>query len=186
MNLGHGRAGHLPDYSFVRYTYLPAWADYEEIVKDNPSDYYHAFCQMIYAMKYLRGVYPDFETGRYDTEAVGIWEQEIRGILGKRQLDACDDWKAFGEMLSGEVIPEFAITCYQQEYLQAGKKNQDNTFLGQFILAAMSQKSMVTNKIFMSQNLLAGFSVDYKKMGFRGIRDFAKLVEFTERSKKHE
>lgn len=186
MNLGHGRAGHLPDYSFVRYTYLPAWADYEEIVKDNPSDYYHAFCQMIYAMKYLRGIYPEFETGRYDTEAVSAWDQEIRGILGKRQLDACDDWKAFGEMLSGEVIPEFAITCYQQEYLQAGKKNQDNTFLGQFILAALSQKSMVTNKIFISKNLLAGFSVDYEKMGFRGIRDFAKLVEFTERGKKHE
>ncbi|MBR5116760.1 MAG: hypothetical protein IK096_06815, partial [Lachnospiraceae bacterium] len=25
MNLGHGRAGHLPDYSFIRYVYLPAW-----------------------------------------------------------------------------------------------------------------------------------------------------------------
>ena len=24
MNLGHGRAGHLPDYSFARYRYLPA------------------------------------------------------------------------------------------------------------------------------------------------------------------
>jgi hypothetical protein len=45
---------------------------------------------------------------------------------------------------------------------------------------------MVTNKIFLSKNLLAGFSVDYKKMGFRGIRDFVKLVEFAERSKKHE
>ena len=42
MNLGHGRAGHLPDYSFVRYVYLPAWTDYEEMMKDNPSDYYHA------------------------------------------------------------------------------------------------------------------------------------------------
>lgn len=47
MNLGHGRAGHLPDYSFIRYKYLPAWGDYEEIVKDNPSDYYHAFLQMV-------------------------------------------------------------------------------------------------------------------------------------------
>ena len=186
MNLGHGRAGHLPDYSFIRYTYLPAWGDYEEILKDNPSDYYHAFCQMIYAMQYLRGVHPEFETGRYDTETVGPWEQKIRGILSKRQLDACSDWKAFGEMLSGESIPEFSITRYQQEYRQAGKQAQDDTFLGQFILAALSQKSMVTNKIFLSKNLLAGFSVDYQKMGFRGIRDFAKLVEFAERSKKHE
>lgn len=186
MNLGHGRAGHLPDYSFVRYAYLPAWGDYEEIVKDNPSDYYHAFCQMVYAMKYLRGVYPDFETSRYDFAAVTPWEQEFCAIIGKRQLDACNEWKAFGEKLSGKFIPEFDVACYQQEYQQADKRKQDDTFLGQFILAAMSHKSMVTNKIFVSKNLLAGFSVDYEKMGFRGIRDFAKLVESAERGKKHE
>ena len=40
MNLGHGRAGHLPDYSFARYKYMPAWYDFKEIIKDNPSDYY--------------------------------------------------------------------------------------------------------------------------------------------------
>ena len=54
MSLGHGRAGHLPDYSFMRYRYLPAWGGYAEILKDNPTDYYNAFCQMIYAMRYLR------------------------------------------------------------------------------------------------------------------------------------
>ena len=43
MSLGHGRAGHLPDYSFMRYKYLPAWGKYEEVIKDNPSDYYKAF-----------------------------------------------------------------------------------------------------------------------------------------------
>jgi hypothetical protein len=96
MNLGHGRAGHLPDYSFIRYAYLPAWADYEEVVKDNPSDYYYAFRQMIYAMKYLRDVYPDFKTGQYDEDAVSPWESEIQQILLKRQLDSCADWKAFG------------------------------------------------------------------------------------------
>lgn len=186
MNLGHGRAGHLPDYSFVRYAYLPAWADYEEVVKDNPSDYYHAFCQMIYAMKYLRGVNPSFETENYDMEAVSLWESEILGILTKRQLDACDDWKAFGEKLSGENIPDFDLALYQQEYQNADKKAKDATFLGQFFLAALAQKSMVTNKIFTSKNLLAGFSVDYMSKGFRGIRDFAKLVDFMERGVKHE
>ena len=48
MNLGHGRAGHLPDYGFAVYRYLPAWADYEEVVKNNPEDFHHAFCQMVY------------------------------------------------------------------------------------------------------------------------------------------
>ena len=118
MNLGHGRAGHLPDYSFVRYIYLPAWADYEEVIKDNPSDYYYAFCQMIYAMKYLLGQYPDFETGMYDIDSISQWDDEIRQILQKRQLDACEDWKAFGEKLSGQEIPAFDIEQYQHEYVK--------------------------------------------------------------------
>lgn len=186
MNLGHGRAGHLPDYSFVRYAYLPAWADYEEVIKDNPADYYHAFCQMIYAMKYLRGIHSDFETGKYDMEAVSQWYSEVRQILIKRQLDACGDWKAFGEKLSGQEIPEFDLELYQQEYRSAPKETKDDTFLGQFFLAALAQKSMVTNKIFKSKNLLAGFSVEYLDKGFKGISDFRKLVELAERGVKGE
>ena len=186
MNLGHGRAGHLPDYSFVRYAYLPAWGDYEEVVKDNPSDYYQAFCQMVYAMKYLRGCYPDFETGQYDPDAVNPWEAEIRKILAKRQLDACDDWKAFGEQLSGQEIPDFDIARYQREYMDAPAEAKDDTFLGQFFLGAMAQKSMVTHAVFSSKNLLAGFSVEYMDKGFRGIRDFKKLVELSERGREHE
>ena len=57
------------------------------------------------------------------------------------------------------------------------EQEKDNSFLGRFILAAMAQKSMVTNKIFKSGNLLAGFSVDYAEKGFQGIRDFVKLIE---------
>ena len=101
MNLGHGRAGHLPDYSFMRYRYLPAWGGYEEIVKDNPDDYLHAFCQMIEALKYVRGVRDSFAVERYDFAAIQDREAEIRAILTRRQLDACADWKALGESLSG-------------------------------------------------------------------------------------
>ncbi len=177
MNLGHGRAGHLPDYSFIRYKYLPAWGNFEEIVKDNPSDFYHAFCQMIYAMKYLRGVYARFELEKYDTESVAPWDAEIRAILEKRQLDASDDWRALGEKISGHAIEDFDLEKYQDEYISAPKSEKDETFLGKFILAALSQKSMVTNKIFKSGNLLAGFSVDFNVKGFRGMRDYIMLVE---------
>lgn len=177
MNLGHGRAGHLPDYSFIRYKYLPAWGDYEEIVKDNPSDYEHAFRQMVYAMKYLRGSVGAFEKETYDTESVSPYEDEIRAILRKRQLDACEDWKAFGEKLSGREIADFDLEQYQEEYAQAPDARKNETFLGKFFLAALAQKSMVTNKIYRSGNLRAGFSVDFEKKGFRGIRDFRELVE---------
>ena len=177
MNLGHGRAGHLPDYSFIRYKYLPAWGNYAEIIKDNPSDYYHAFCQMIYAMKYLRGGFPVFETGTYDTEAVSPWEEEIQQILTKRQLDACADWKALGEKISGRNLEDFDLEKYQAEYLDSAEEEKDRTFLGAFFIAAMAQKSMVTNKIYKSGSLLAGFSIDYAEKGFRGIRDYWKLIE---------
>lgn len=177
MNLGHGRAGHMPDYSYIRYKYLPAWGGYREIIKDNPHDYMCAFTQMIYAMKYLRGINPEFETGQYDTEAVAPWEEEIRAILEKRQTDACADWKALGEKLSGREIRPFDLDRYQGEYMSLPEQEKDDSFLGCFFLAAMAQKSMVTNKIFKSGNLLAGFSVDYAEKGFQGIRDFVKLIE---------
>ncbi len=179
MNLGHGRAGHLPDYSFIRYKYLPAWGDYEEIVKDNPSDYRHAFGQLICAMQYLRGARETFEKEAYATDAFAPYSDEIDAILTKRQLEAgsCTDWKAFGEKLSGQEIPDFDIAAYQDEYRAAEKDAKDETFLGRFFLAALAQKSMVTNKIYKSGNRLAGFSVDYEEKGFRGIGDYRKLVE---------
>ena len=68
------------------------------------------------------------------------------------------------------------MTAYLDEYRNASPEKKDETFLGRFILAALAQKSMVTNKIFKSGNLLAGFSVDYRQKGLRGIRDFWKLV----------
>ena len=49
--------------------------------------------------------------------------------------------------------------------------------LGRFVLAALAQKSMVTNKIYKSGNRLAGISIEYDQKGFKGIRDFMKLIE---------
>ncbi|MBQ6622944.1 MAG: hypothetical protein IJH75_08910 [Mogibacterium sp.] len=177
MNLGHGRAGHLPDYSFARYRYLPAWADYREVIKDNPSDYLHAFTQMICALKYLRGDLATFDKEQYDVEAINPWREQIGEILTRRQLDASEDWKQFGETLSGQRIEDFDLEKYQQEYRSADKDAKDATFLGQFILAALAQKSMVTGRIFRSGNLLAGLSYDYDTHGFRGIRDFRRLIK---------
>ena len=177
MNLGHGRAGHLPDYSFIRYQYLPAWGNYAEITKDNPSDYFHAFCQMVYALKFLHGDADLFEKDTYDTEAVAPWDERIHTILTKRQLDASADWKALGEELSGCEIPDFDQDAYQAEYMNAKAEEKDDTVLGRFVLAALAQKSMVTNKIYKSGNRLAGISIEYDQKGFKGIRDFMKLIE---------
>ena len=158
MNLGHGRAGHLPDYSFMRYIYMPAWGGYKEIFKDNPSEYYKAFSQMVYAMRYIRGDIPHFEKNTYDEELLKPYETEIMSILTRRQLDSCKDWEEFGKKLSGKEITPFDIKLYQEEYTNAALKEKKSTDAGRFFAAAESQKSMVTDKIFSSGNLLAGFS----------------------------
>ena len=158
MNLGHGRAGHLPDYSFIRYEYMPSWNDYKMIVKDNPSDYLNAFTQMIYAMKYLNGKEYCFVRNTYDYDAIEQYRDRITAIIEKRQLNASEDWKKFGEELSGKTIEAFDLNKYQYEYLNASEEEKKNTFLGKFFDAAILQKSMVTNKIFNSQSRLAGFS----------------------------
>lgn len=176
MNLGHGRAGHLPDYSFARYKYLPAWADYEVIEKDNPSDYYYAFSQMVYAMRYLRGGVEEFEKDKYAMWIIEPWKEILKSIIEKRQVDASGDWKALGEKLSGKTLPDFDLNKYQDEYVNATDDKKDATFLGKFILAALDQKSMVTHEIYKSGNMLAGFSVEYDWKHFKGIKDFKKLI----------
>lgn len=154
MNLGHGRAGHLPDYSFVRYKYLPAWGEYAELIKDNPSDYMKAFTQMIRAMKYIRGEVETFAKDEYDMEAAMPHKDRIRGIIEKRQIIASKDWKAFGEDLSGQTIEDHRIDKYFDEY--TGSSSKDETFIGKFTKGAIAHKGMVISEIYKSGNKLAG------------------------------
>ena len=178
MNLGHGRAGHLPDYSFIRYKYMPAWGNYKEIIKDNPSDYYKAFCQMVYALKYLKGDYEEFKLDTYAYETVSPFRDDIMAIICKRQLNARDDWRDLGARVSGAEEEEFDVKKYQQEYLEASKETKKDTFLGRFFGAAIAQKSMVTNKIFETGNLIAGYSINASH-GMDKVRDVNKLVKRT-------
>ena len=159
MNLGHGRAGHLPDYAYIRYRYLPAWNDYKAVIKDNPSDYMHAFTQLIYAMKTIREGC-DFDCEKYDLDAVAPYKERIMQIFEKRQLLDSADWKAFAFDLSGEEIPDFDLNLYQEEYLGAAEGEKDATFLGKFIRAALMQKEMVCEQIYASGSLLAGIYGD--------------------------
>ena len=161
MSLGHGQAGHLPDYSCMRYVFMPSWGNYEEIYKDNPSDYWHAFCQMVYAMKYLRGEVKRFELNRYDFDAAAPCEDEIKAILEKRQLDDSADWKALGERLSGCGIEDYSTEKYVEEYTRAGAASKGDTFLGEYVRSALAHKAMVTEKIIASGNTLAGKTLDF-------------------------
>ena len=145
MNTGHGRAGHLPDYSFIRYRYMPAWNDYRIVIKDNPADYLNAFCQMITALKYLRGDMETFDAGIYDYEAIEAYGDRINGILTKRCLIASDEWRQFAQELTGREMEDFDPGKYKGEYTETADK--ESTFLGQFINAALRHKSMVSTEI---------------------------------------
>jgi len=159
MSLGHGRVGHLPDMSFIKYKYMPAWGDYDEIIKDNPRDYMNAFCQMVYALKYLRGEYETFELDRYDRDSVAEYEKDIMKILTKRQVNAKADWKVFARKLTGHELEDFDISRYDQEYMSADAEHKHETVIGRFLIAAQAHKAMITQCIFKSKNLLAGFGV---------------------------
>ena len=102
---------------------------------------------------------------------------EIQSILCKRQADACAGWKAFGEKLSGCVIDDFDVNRYRDEYLNAADSSKNDTVIGRFVLGAMAQKSMVTNRIYKSGNRTAGYSIDFDKIHFKGIKDYAKLLQ---------
>ena len=177
MNLGHGRAGHLPDYSCMQYRFMPAWNNYETIIKNNPLDYYQAFCQMVYALQYLHGDIETFETNTYAYERVAPYDARIKQILMIRRLSAADDWEAFGKDLSGREVEPFSLHKCEEEYLAAPDGKHRDTFLGHFVLAALAQKSMLTNRVHGSGNPLAGISVKYSEKGIRGIRDFRHLLQ---------
>lgn len=53
--LGHGRAGHYPDYGCMSYQYHPYWkAPGEKITKNGPEDFSCAFQQMEWALRCFR------------------------------------------------------------------------------------------------------------------------------------
>lgn len=182
MNLGHGRMGHLPDISFIKYKYIPAWGDYGEIIKDNPSDYFHAFSQMVYAMKYLNGRNKEFNLNEYDP--IEKYKNRIISIINKRQISAEEDWKAFAEELAGYELSKFDQTRYIEEYIKS--KNKDQTPFNKFIYHVLKQKSMVTNRIYKSNNKLAGYSTEYNGGNFKGLKDYWKFFEHEMKAKRNE
>lgn len=187
MNLGHGRAGHLPDCSFARYRYLPAWANYEEVLKDNPSDFYHAFTQMIYALGFLRGEHETFELDTYDTEAVADLEPFIKEILEKRQPEsgALEDWRTLAQKLSGRSIPDFDQDTYRREFKEAPSHGKGDTFLGRFVQGALAQKGMVVNRVQAAGNPLAGRSIDADEDQLPRSQEFLAIAEYFQGGKRN-
>ena len=78
--------------------------------------------------------------------------------------------------MSGREFAPFEIEPAAVDYIDAGEK-RDDTALGRYVKAALAQKSMVTNTVFRSGNLMCGYSVNYEEKGLKGIKDYFKLLE---------
>ena len=102
-------------------------------------------------------IFKEFQLDTYDYDAVSKYKDKIDVIINTRKIDTCQEWKAFGEEISGKEIPDFDENKYQEEYMNA--ENKSETFLGKFFNATIAQKSMVTQRIYESGNMLAGYSL---------------------------
>ncbi len=163
---------------------MPAWGNYAEIVKDNPQDYINAFCQMVYALKYLKGTNKKFSLKTYDFDAIKKYRAEIEAIIRKPQLNASEDWKKFGKNLSGQSIKPFDVNYYVDEYLKS--KNKNSTQLTNFVLAAIKQKDMVTKSVHKSKNSLTGHSICSGKKATKTLLKFLQSVNDNEMEVAHE
>ena len=67
--------GHVPDYPWLKYEYVPRWSD-RAIIKDNPEDYLKGFCQMVAALRSMRANKPFRAIDSYGVS------DEIRNKIG--------------------------------------------------------------------------------------------------------
>ncbi len=114
--MGHGRAGHCPDYDFLEYYYVPRWKKekkefgYAKLI-NNPNRFQNAFAQMIDAMKYIRGEMDEFPLREYnlvrdksvyaDNSDIAAVKEEIflqpcSGVYyNEVESQRCELWKKF-------------------------------------------------------------------------------------------
>ncbi|MDE7269048.1 MAG: hypothetical protein K2N81_01075 [Acetatifactor sp.] len=144
--LGHGRIGHLPDYSFMRYAYKPAWLRSGMTLKNNAQEYRKAFCQMIAAMQYIRGDREIFDKHIY-AELDAVKTQRLQELFKVRVLRSDEQWRHFIENdLSREdteagCIEGFDVDKCFREYVGAEHKNE--TGLAKFLTAAKNHRYLV-------------------------------------------
>lgn len=99
-NVGHGLAGHKPDYSYLgnEYSVAHGWMSncregQRSIIRNNRERFYNAFAQMLLVLLYVRGENIKFSEiltntlkNRY-TEKYGYYFRKIKTVLNKRKYE---------------------------------------------------------------------------------------------------
>lgn len=150
--LGHGRMGHLPDYPYMKYRYLPQWSN-RAVIRDNTSDFLKAFKQMAHALTCILNNKP-FEVDVYE-QLDEATEKTILGILGAQNTNQCDAWQKniAGISVKGSPLkaPDaFDRAKWQRDYFASADKK--NTSYYRFNEAATKHQEYVRNHL-ESKNL---------------------------------
>lgn len=87
---GHRRLGHIPDYGYIKYKYKPQWSN-KFITRDNFSDFFKAFTQMVLALKCIRNQ-KTFSVNAYETLDKST-EYIIKKILKTKTHNQTNAWK---------------------------------------------------------------------------------------------
>ncbi|KPU43505.1 hypothetical protein OXPF_29460 [Oxobacter pfennigii] len=149
--LGHAQIGHLADYGFVKFKYLPVWREEfngeRHIERDNTEDFLKAFRQMVAALsKFKKGT--SF-TASDDIKLEDKTEAEIKSVLSARKIDQSEEWIKAIKKLLGEDIPPYVINAWANRCRESSDKV--NTNYARFHNAAKEQKELVMN--FIGQNI---------------------------------
>lgn len=148
--LGHGRIGHLPDYSFMVYDYSPMWKAGDDpskiqgvVTRSNPNVFMSAYTQMVYALKCIRAK-TNFDVDTYHS-LVGDDRNEVMKIFKTRKLDTSTEWKEYIKNKYSDELPVFEAQAAFKAYRETSDKT--NTDLVRFLDAAAEHVALVSENV---------------------------------------
>ncbi|HAU5071876.1 TPA: hypothetical protein L6814_003195 [Clostridioides difficile] len=142
--LGHGRMGHIPDYGYLNYRYIPNWSstdDKVKIEKNNQDNFFKAFCQMVYALKCIKNG-NDFNINQYDN-LTAQQKTEVSKVIATRKNDQSEAWKKAIQALGYSPLEKFDKNKWKNEFIKSSNKEKTDYYY--FNLVAKKHVDYVTD-----------------------------------------
>lgn len=127
--LGHGRMGHIPDYGYLNYRYIPNWSctdDKVKIQKNNQDNFFKAFCQMVYALKCIKNG-TDFSLNQYESLTENQ-KTEVTKVIITRKDDQSDAWEKAIKALGYSSLDKFDKNKWKNEFIKSSNKEKTDYY----------------------------------------------------------
>ncbi|HBF0841521.1 DUF6765 family protein [Clostridioides difficile] len=170
---GHGRMGHIPDYGYLNYRYIPNWSstdDKVKIEKNNQDDFFKAFCQMVYALKCIKNG-NDFSINKYDNLTENQ-KTEVKKVIATRKDDQSEAWKKAINALGYNSLENFDKNKWKNEFIKSTNKEKTDYYY--FNLVAKKHVDYVTDFLEEKRLSLEEMSSEYCKFKNFDDTQFAK------------